>query len=137
MRKQSTKAITLMFIASLALSTTSCNNKGSNSNGQKVYMRADSTAKYSETSSAVSHAGTGGGFLTTYLLFRALNGGSGLGFASNGISASSNVGTNAVKTNAYQNSSFASTGRSSVSRSSSTSRGGFGGTSVSRGSVHS
>ena len=137
MRKQSTKAITLIFIASLALSTASC-SKSDSTNEQKVYMRADSTARYSETTSSVSHSNGGTNFLTTYLLFRALNGNSGLGFASSGISASSNVGTNTAKTSAYHGSSFATAGRSSISRSSSsTSRGGFGSSSYSHSSVHS
>ena len=66
-----------------------------NKNEKKVYMRSDSTAKYSRT----HHSGIGTALLF-YYAFRPY-GGSGMGYRqgyySGSIARSSNIGTNSVK----------------------------------------
>jgi len=108
---KSSKTVQLVLITSLLAS---CNKPKTEqeTNNQKVYMRADSTAQYTDVSNQYkqqnSHGGGMGNALLWYMAFSHL--GRGMGYASPGLHPNSVSGTNAAKAKAYE----------------STKRGGFG-----------
>lgn len=102
MRKKSSKAVSLILITSVLAS---CNKpKAENEEiAQKVFMRADSTAPYTEVTQNYSqHNNSGSGMgsaLLWYMAFRHMGGG--LGYASGGLNKQSVVGNNPAKSQAY------------------------------------
>lgn len=103
MRKKTSSAVQLVLITSLLAS---CNKPASTSETaqQKIYMRADSTAPYTEVTNQYqrsSGSGMGSAFLW-YMAFRHLGGG--LGYSNQNLHPNSVVGTNAAKANAYSKS---------------------------------
>lgn len=103
MKRKSSKVVSLVLItAALA----SCGEtKESQQQNQKVYMRAEGDAPYTEVTEQYSQQRQSSGMgnaLLGYMAFRALTGGAGMGYTSNGISSASNVGTNTNKANAYK-----------------------------------
>jgi len=107
MNKKSSKMVSLVLItAALA----SCSKPQNEQEKQKVFMRADSSAPYTEVTEQYNRGGMGmGNALLWYMAFRPMM--NGAGFMSNGIATKSNVGTNTFKENAMK---------------SQTARGGFG-----------
>lgn len=100
MKKRSSKAVQLVLITSLLAS---CNKpvEKNKSVQQKVFMRADSTAQYTEVTDQYRSSGGGGmgSALLWYMAFRHLGGG--MGYANNNLHPNSVVGTNTAKANAY------------------------------------
>lgn len=101
MKKRSSKAVQLILITSVLAS---CNKPEANKDvaQQQVYMRADSTAQYTNVTNQYQQNNSSGGMgsaLLWYMAFRHLGGG--MGYASNGLNPSSVVGTNKAKANAY------------------------------------
>ena len=102
MKKRSSKAVTLILITSVLAS---CNKpKAENEEiSQKVFMRADSTAPYTEVSQNYSQHNNGGSgmgsALLWYMAFRHMGGG--LGYASGGLNQQSVVGNTPAKAQAY------------------------------------
>ncbi|MDR2222099.1 MAG: hypothetical protein LBE34_05085 [Flavobacteriaceae bacterium] len=102
MNRKSSKAVSLVLItAALA----SCAKKEENKEEQqRVFMRADSSAPYTEVTNQYNNHRSGGGMgsaLLWYMAFRPLMGG-GMGYASQGLSHQSNVGNNTAKSSAYK-----------------------------------
>ena len=98
MRKKASKNISLVLITSVLAS---CGQQAAKSTQeeQRVYMRADSTANYTEVTDQYaqqrhSSGGMGSAFLW-FMAFRHLGGG--LGYANSGLHPSSVAGTNAKK----------------------------------------
>lgn len=96
--RKSSKMVSLILISS---ALASC-SKPQQEEKQKVYMRADSTAPYTEVTQEYSrNNGMGmGTALLWYMAFRPMMGGN--GYMSNGIATKSNVGTNQAKNNAMK-----------------------------------
>lgn len=102
MKKRSSKAVQLILITSVLASCNKPVPKTEIDTKQRVYMRADSTAQYTDVTNQYqqrSHSGGMGNALLWYMAFRHLGGG--MGYASNGINQQSVVGKNTAKTNAY------------------------------------
>ena len=105
--KRASKVVTLVLISSVLSSCMNREEAPVTNNAQKVYMRADSTAPYTDvtsnysSNSSGSHHGGMGSSLLWFMAFRSLTGG-GMGYASQGLHQQSNVGTNAVKAQAYK-----------------------------------
>lgn len=103
MRKKTSGTLQLVLITSL-LASCAQSPKEAPQAGQKVYMRADSTAPYTEvTQNYQQHRGTGmgmGSALLWYMAFRHMGGG--LGYANQGLHPNSVAGNNVRKANAYQ-----------------------------------
>lgn len=99
MRKNVSKSVQLVLITSLLAS---CSQQPkADPNQQKVYMRADTTAPYTEvTDNYNRQSSSGASMLLWYMAFRHLGGG--YGYASNGLHPNSVAGTNASKANAYK-----------------------------------
>lgn len=101
--RKSSKAVSLVLItATLA----SCSKPAETKEEQRVFMRADSSAPYTEVTDQYQQQRSGGGMgmgsaLLWYMAFRPMMGG-GMGYTSPGISPQSNVGTNATKADAYK-----------------------------------
>ena len=105
-KKRASKVVTLVLISSVLSSCVSKEETPVATNDQKVFMRADSTAPYTDvtTNYAQSNQNGMGGMgssLLWFMAFRSLTGG-GMGYASQGLHQQSNVGTNAAKANAYK-----------------------------------
>lgn len=100
MRKTTAKSIQLVLITSVLAS---CAQHNAQQGGQRVFMRADSTAAYTEVTDNYtqerSGMGMGNAFLW-YMAFRHLGGG--FGYANNSLHPQSVAGTNAGKAAAYQ-----------------------------------
>lgn len=103
--KKASKLVTLVLISSVL---SSCVNKEEaiTKNPQKIFMRADSTApftdvtqNYTHNNHHQSHAGIGNSLLW-YMAFRNLTGG--MGYSSTGIHQKSNIGTNYAKDKAMR-----------------------------------
>lgn len=119
--KKSSKAVQLVLITSVLASCSKPAPKQEQAQ-QQVYMRADSTAKYTNVTNqyqSQSHSGGMGNALLWYMAFRHLGGG--MGYGSQGLHPNSVVGTNTAKANAY-------TGAT-------TKRGGFGSSSATKSNV--
>lgn len=102
MKKRSSKAVQLILITSVLASCNRPVPKTETDAKQRVYMRADSTAQYTDVTNQYqqrSHSGGMGNALLWYMAFRHLGGG--MGYASNGINQQSVVGKNTAKANAY------------------------------------
>jgi len=102
MKRRSSKAVQLILITSVLAS---CNKPEAKQEvaKQQVYMRADSTAQYTNVTNQYQQnnnsSGGMGSALLWYMAFRHLGGG--MGYASNGLNPNSVVGTNKAKANAY------------------------------------
>src|SRR5690554_4543872 len=103
MKKRSSKAVQLLLITSVLASCNKPAPKTENEVKQQVFMRADSTAQYTNVTQQYdqqrSHSGGMGSALLWYMAFRHLGGG--MGYASSGLKPQSVVGTNTAKANAY------------------------------------
>lgn len=103
MKKRSSKAVQLLLITSVLASCNKPAPKAENEVKQQVFMRADSTAQYTNVTQQYdqqhSHSGGMGSALLWYMAFRHLGGG--MGYASSGLKPQSVVGTNTAKANAY------------------------------------
>ena len=105
--KRASKVVTLVLISSVLSSCMNREEAPITNNAQKVYMRADSTAPYTDvtsnysSNSGGSHHGGMGSSLLWFMAFRSLTGG-GMGYASQGLHQQSNIGTNAAKAQAYK-----------------------------------
>lgn len=123
MKKRSSKAVQLILITSVLASCSKPVSKAENDGKRQVFMRADSTAQYTNVTQQYdqqrSGSGMGSAFLW-YMAFRHLGGG--MGYASSGLKPQSVVGTNTAKANAYQQATrggFGSTAKSTNARASS------------------
>ena len=105
--KKASKVVTLVLVSSVLAS---CMKKVEEApvtnNSQKVYMRADSTAPYTDVTENYAQQNHNGGMgsmgtsLLWFMAFRSLTGG--MGYASPGLHQQSNVGTNTAKANALK-----------------------------------
>lgn len=102
MRKSSAKNIQLVLITSVLASCAQPQQQHTDGK-QRVYMRADSTAAYTEvTDNYRSGHGTGGGMGSSLLWFMAFRHMGGvLGYANNSLHPQSVSGTNATKAAAF------------------------------------
>ncbi len=107
-KKRASKVVTLVLISSVLSSCSNREEAPVTNNSQKVYMRADTTAPYTDVTSNYAsqsggshHGGGMGSTLLWFMAFRSLTGG-GMGYASQGLHQQSNVGTNTAKANAYK-----------------------------------
>ena len=120
--KKSSKAVTLVLITSVLAS---CNKQEPKREAtQQVYMRADSTAKYTNVTDQYQQSNRhySGSPLLWYMAFRHLGGG--MGYGSAGLHPNSVSGTNATKAKAYSKSSTrGGFGKSAYSKTSSFSSG--------------
>lgn len=102
MKRRSSKAVSLVLITAtlVACSKTTTEQE---LNQQRVYMRADQSAPYTEVTEQYQQQrghsnGMGmGSALLWYMAFRPLMGGTNMGYASGGLAHQSNVGTNIKK----------------------------------------
>lgn len=103
MRKKASSAIKLVLITSV-LASCGTSQTPPDEKKQRVFMRADSTASYTEvTNDYKDQHRTGGGIGTSLLWFMAFRHlGGGMGYANNNLNPSSVSGTNAKKSAAYQ-----------------------------------
>lgn len=103
MRKKTSSTIKLVLITSVLASCGTAQSPPEE-NKQRVFMRADSTAPYTEvTNDYRDQHRTGGGMgssLLWFMAFRHLGGG--LGYANNNLNPNSVSGTNVKKSAAYQ-----------------------------------
>jgi len=103
MRKTATNSIKLVLITSVLASCAPPNDKENAESKQRVFMRADSTAAYTEVTGNYTQGHSGGGMgsaLLWFMAFRHLGGG--FGYANNSLHPQSVAGTNAAKAAAYQ-----------------------------------
>lgn len=99
--KRSSKTVQLILITSALASCNKPAPKNEDPVKQQVFMRADSTAPYTNVTQQYQHnrhSGAGNALLW-YMAFRHLGGG--MGYASNGLSPASVTGTNRAKATAY------------------------------------
>lgn len=104
-QKRASQTVTLVLITSLLSACTGRQeNEVVTQNPQKVFMRADSTAPYTDvTENYAQNQGSHMGGMSTllwFMAFRSLTGG--MGYASPGLHQQSNVGTNTAKSNAMK-----------------------------------
>lgn len=93
----------------------SCNNRKKEEEQRQVYMRADRTAPYTNTTGNYNNNGASN-MLMTYMMFSAMRGNH--GYASSGLHYNSNVGSNTSKVSSYNSSSVGrATPNPAVSRS--------------------
>lgn len=103
MRKAATKSIKLVLITSVLASCAPQKDQQYNEGKQRIFMRADSTAAYTEVTDNYSQGHSGGGMgsaLLWFMAFRHLGGG--FGYANSSLHPQSVAGTNAAKAAAYQ-----------------------------------
>lgn len=102
MRKKTTTSLQLVLITSV-LASCAPNTNNSEVEGQRVFMRADSTAPYTEVTQNYQQQNRGGmgmgSALLWYMAFRHMGGG--LGYANNHLHPQSVSGTNKAKASAY------------------------------------
>lgn len=122
MKKRSSISVQLVLITSLLASCQKENPNNTQVNGQRVYMRSDTTAPYTEVTQEYNRSGGGSGFGSAFLWYMAFRHlGPGMGYASNGIHPQSVSGTNTAKANHYKSAvrgGFGSKAQSSVNKSS-------------------
>ena len=104
MKRRSSKLVSLVLITSVLASCARPQEKEEEEK-QRVFMRADSSAPYTEVTEQYQNSRSGGmgmgsAFLW-YMAFRPLMG-AGMGYASNGLAPKSNVGTNKAKAQAVK-----------------------------------
>ncbi|UXD70382.1 hypothetical protein MUK51_03615 [Sphingobacterium faecium] len=104
MRKKASSTIKLVLITSVLASCGQQPVAPAEEAKQRVFMRADSTAPYTEvTKDYRDQHRTGGGMGSSLLWFMAFRHiGAGLGYSNNNLNPSSVSGTNAKKAAAYQ-----------------------------------
>ncbi|QBQ42102.1 hypothetical protein [Sphingobacterium psychroaquaticum] len=107
MRKKASKNIQLVLITSVLASCGQPAQQAKDTDKQRVFMRADSTAAYTEVTdnynNSSNRSGGSGGMGTSLLWFMAFRHMGGvLGYANNSIHPSSVSGTNARKADAYK-----------------------------------
>lgn len=117
MRRTTTKSIQLVLITSVLASCAQPNIKQEDSDSQRVYMRADSTAPYTEVTENYKQGNNGGGMgmgssLLWFMAFRHMGGM--MGYANNSLHPQSVAGTNAAKASAF-NAQRGGFGKSAVS----------------------
>ena len=103
MRKTASKSIKLVLITSVLASCAQPRDEQATENKQRVFMRADTTAPYTEVTENYSQGHSGGGMgsaLLWFMAFRHLGGG--MGYANNNLHPQSVAGTNAAKAAAPQ-----------------------------------
>ena len=107
MRKRTTTSLQLVLITAVLASCSRPEPEKSvgGEPQQRVFMRADSTAPYTEVTQQYGQHQRAGGHsmgsaLLWYMAFRHMGGG--LGYANNNLHPSSVAGTNAAKANAYK-----------------------------------
>ncbi|MBD1422869.1 hypothetical protein [Sphingobacterium chuzhouense] len=103
MRKTATKSIKLVLITSVLASCAQPKDQQHVEGKQRIFMRADTTAAYTEVTDSYSQGHSGGGMgsaLLWFMAFRHLGGG--FGYANNNLHPQSIAGTNAAKAAAYQ-----------------------------------
>lgn len=102
--KRASQLVTLVLVSSVLSSCGQTGQPAVTHNDQKVYMRADSTAPYTDvTENYAQNNSNGMGGMSTllwFMAFRSLTGG--MGYASQGLHQQSNVGTNTAKSNAMK-----------------------------------
>lgn len=94
-----------IHLALVAASISSCSTKEQNPNARQVFMRADSTALYSEVTTEVEEieeSSRTGRLIPAYFAFKSygyMSGGKYVrsGFYSNGVSENANLGKNSTK----------------------------------------
>lgn len=114
MKNRSSKAVQLVLISSLLAACNKPVEEKQNAK-QKVYMRADSTAQYTEVTDQYQRSSGGSGMGSTllwYMAFRHMGGG--LGYASNNLHPNSVTGKNAAKANAFNSSTRGGFGKSAT-----------------------
>ncbi|MHC5200795.1 hypothetical protein [Myroides sp. LJL119] len=126
MKKRSSKTVSLVLITA-TLVACSRTTPEQDQQIQRVYMRADQSAPYTEVTEQYQQQRQAGGSgmgmgsaLLWYMAFRPLMGGTAMGYASAGLSHQSNVGTNMKKDAAaktVQRGGFGSTAKSSTASS--------------------
>lgn len=102
MKRKSSKAVHLILITSVLASCNKPAAVNENIVKQQVYMRADSTAQYTNVTQQYQERSQSSGMgsaLLWYMAFRHLGGG--MGYSSSGINQKSVVGNNTAKANAY------------------------------------
>lgn len=117
MRKTTSKHIQLVLITSVLASCAQPNNPSASTDKQRVFMRADSTAQYTEVTNNYNQGNGGGGMgmgssLLWFMAFRHMGGM--LGYANNSLHPQSVSGTNAAKASAF-NAQRGGFGKSAVS----------------------
>lgn len=103
MRKTATKSIQLILISSVLASCAQPNDQHITEDKQRVFMRADPTAAYTEVTGNYTQERSGGGAgsaLLWFMAFRHLGGG--FGYANSSLHPQSVAGSNAAKAAAYQ-----------------------------------
>ncbi|PRD48684.1 hypothetical protein [Sphingobacterium haloxyli] len=103
MRKTATKSVKLVLITSVLASCAPSKNQQDNDGRQRIFMRADTTAAYTEVTDNYTQGHSGGGMgssLLWFMAFRHLSGG--FGYANNSLHPQSVAGNNAAKAAAYQ-----------------------------------
>lgn len=104
MKKRSSTTVQLLLITSALASCNKPVTSLENTVKQQVFMRADSTAQYTNVTNQYqerTHSGGFGNTLLWYMAFRHLGGG--MGYASTGINQKSVVGNNTAKASAFDN----------------------------------
>lgn len=104
MRKSTSKSIKLVLITSVLASCGQPQGQQSINDNQRVFMRADSTAQYTEVTDNYKQGNSGGGMgmgtsLLWFMAFRQMSGG--MGYANNSLNPQSVSGTNAAKASAF------------------------------------
>jgi hypothetical protein len=121
--KKSSKAVQLVLITSILASCNKQKPEVSETLSQKVYMRADSTAQYTDVTQQYNrphtHSNGMGNALLWYMAFRHLGGG--MGYSSQGLHPNSVVGTNNSKAKAYESTKRGGFGNSAKEKESSSS----------------
>ena len=103
MRKKTARNIQLVLITSVLASCAQPQANQSNDTKQRVFMRADSTAQYTEVTNNYNHSNGGGNIGSSLLWFMAFRHMGGmLGYANNGLHPQSVSGTNAAKASAFK-----------------------------------
>lgn len=123
MRKTTAKNIQLVLITSVLASCAQPQDQTNTIDKQRVFMRADSTAQYTEVTNNYSQGNGSGGMgmgssLLWFMAFRHMGGS--LGYANNSLNTQSVVGKNTAKASAFnaQRGGFGKSAVSSTPRSS-------------------
>jgi hypothetical protein len=104
MRRKASKSVQLVLITSVLASCATPQIEKPAESTQRVFMRADTTAPYTEVTNQYAQSQSSGGgmgsALLWYMAFRHMGGG--LGYANQGLHPQSVTGTNTAKASAYQ-----------------------------------
>ena len=103
MRKAAAKNIKLVLITSVLASCAQPNDQSNTEQKQRIFMRADSTASYTEVTNNYGQENSRGGMGSAFLWFMAFRHlGGGLGYANNNIHPQSVAGNNTAKAAAHK-----------------------------------